>query len=101
MTDWKPGMLAVCIQDEWPELTLGSVYTVLSIDVCCSVFLEFEELPTSSCPDNVCDSCGDGGPAGKNLYWEAYFRPLDELEQQLQRIASEEVEERVPELLEA
>ena len=98
MSNWYVGQKVVCVDAYRDELIRGATYTVSGIDTCCTTWLSFVELPIDFGPMEACD-CGSYGPGISPFWLDTYFRPLDTLEQDIERIESEGCPE--PELQEA
>ncbi len=88
-------MKCVCV-DPYGPLVLDHIYDVFDVDRCCKLWLAV--LPDDG-SHGTCGCCGSPAPPGMPFtYFEAdAFRPLDTLEEQLERIESEPIEE--PELV--
>lgn len=93
MSQWYVGQKVVCVSSRpYTPIVEGQIYTVTGFDRCCSAWLFVNVEPGPGAKDK-CPLCGQGDgsdfPGCGFLDWR--FRPLDPLEEQLDRIEKEAV----------
>ena len=90
MSRFYVGQKVVCVSSVWPELRVGQVYTVYGIDTCCLTWIALNELGSDGMGEDYCPVCDAKAPGWKHdVYCASFFRPLDSLTEQMERIEKE------------